>query len=830
MRKAVSALLVFIYLFDIAGLNNAFALVAGSSASQGNPASAQMGTLAESAGSAKSFQPDLFTGRAQTGIPIFTPPGRKGVQPALGLSYSSSGGNGWLGVGWALDMGFIQRDVKKGVPKYNAEDKYIFSFQGVSSELVSVASNEYRARDEALFLKFIFDPASNFWTVTDKSGTRYSFGLMSECRQTNNLGTFKWAISKVEDVSGNFMEVHHSQDGGELYLASVEYNGNSGQNFAATHKVEFVLEERPDKSLSYMSGGRVEFNKRLKEILIKVKDAQGEYQLARQYALGYEVSPATQRSRLRQVTEYGKDGTTSLPPLTFTYQDKPLQFDSMADFSGIQRPSGLGPDYDFPRTVNSSGSVLTDMMDINGDGKNDRVMAVSGNTAWKVQLNQENSFGAAQDFGTLYKPGSLGIYDWVSQSEQDASNGTRQVTDMLDINGDGLPDRIIAQGGNASWIVQLNTGTGFGAANSAWGPIERNVAADSRDYIRYVSGSNETAVEFMDMNGDGLPDRIQAFDGNTNWKVQWNTGSGFASMQDFGPIERMTDFSRRDYIRYVSDGHETTTDLADLNGDGLPDRIQATDGNLYWKVQWNTGSGFTSMEDYGPIQVMDSTSKRYYIRHYSDAGEQKTDLFDINGDGLPDRVQSADANTVWKVQYNTGSGFGALQDFGPVENMTGSVRYYFTRWTDVSGQIAVDMADVNGDGMPDRVQAAVGNTAWKVQANQGPHPDLLKIVENGRGGKTTLVYSVSTSLDNKDSNGVERLPFPVQVVSRVTQEDGMGNSVVTDYSYQGGLFDGAEREFRGFREVTVTDAAGTKTINTFGQDDHNKGRLLIKEV
>ncbi len=107
-----------------------YALVGGSSASQGNPASAQLGELAQSAGAAQSFQADLFTGRGQTGVPIFVPPGRKNVQPGLTLSYSSSGGNSWLGMGWNLDIGFIQRDVKKGVPKYDSTDKYIFFLSG----------------------------------------------------------------------------------------------------------------------------------------------------------------------------------------------------------------------------------------------------------------------------------------------------------------------------------------------------------------------------------------------------------------------------------------------------------------------------------------------------------------------------------------------------------------------------------------------------------------------------------------------------------------------------------------------------------------------------
>ena len=57
---------------------------------------------------ASASQADLFTGSATTSIPIFTPPGRKGLTPQVALSYSSSGGNSWCGMGWALNFGFYQ--------------------------------------------------------------------------------------------------------------------------------------------------------------------------------------------------------------------------------------------------------------------------------------------------------------------------------------------------------------------------------------------------------------------------------------------------------------------------------------------------------------------------------------------------------------------------------------------------------------------------------------------------------------------------------------------------------------------------------------------------
>ena len=63
-----------------------------------------------------NFQADLFTGRFTYRIPIAVAPARQGAEPSIALTYNSSAGNGWCGVGWGLDVGFIVRDTRKGVP------------------------------------------------------------------------------------------------------------------------------------------------------------------------------------------------------------------------------------------------------------------------------------------------------------------------------------------------------------------------------------------------------------------------------------------------------------------------------------------------------------------------------------------------------------------------------------------------------------------------------------------------------------------------------------------------------------------------------------------
>ena len=59
------------------------------------------------------------SGTANLSYPIEIPAGRQGMQPNLALTYSSGGGNGWLGVGWDISIPSITVETRWGVPRYD---------------------------------------------------------------------------------------------------------------------------------------------------------------------------------------------------------------------------------------------------------------------------------------------------------------------------------------------------------------------------------------------------------------------------------------------------------------------------------------------------------------------------------------------------------------------------------------------------------------------------------------------------------------------------------------------------------------------------------------
>lgn len=336
------------------------------------------------------------------------------------------------------------------------------------------------------------------------------------------------------------------------------------------------------------------------------------------------------------------------------------------------------------------------------------------NLGYAITRNESDPLGSVLTWGGAAI--ATNAYLGASANIAHTSDSREGVVELIDLNGDGFLDRVLAQDSNTAWKVQFNTGNGFAAAVD-FGPICRAYNWVRDDYISHVSDAKETRVTLIDLNGDRKPDRVFALDGNTAWKVQWNTGTGFSELQNFGPIQRAVASVRNDYIQHTSDANELRVALMDLNGDGLPDRIQAQDGNTAWKVQFNNGTGFGALTDFGPIRRGYNWVRDDYIQHVSDAGELRVALMDLNGDKRPDRIFAQDSGA-WKVQWNTGTGFSELQSFGPIQRADqSSVRYNYISYN-ANGSL-VDLIDLNGDSLPDRLQTVSGSSQWKVQWNTG---------------------------------------------------------------------------------------------------------------
>jgi hypothetical protein len=189
--------------------------------------------------------------------------------------------------------------------------------------------------------------------------------------------------------------------------------------------------------------------------------------------------------------------------------------------------------------VDSAPSAVA-VADVNGDGKPDLFVANQNEDTASVLLNttapaaSTPSFAAQQEFATGERPSSV--------------NAT-------DVNGDGVPDLIVANEGSDSVSVLFNTTAP--AASTASFAAQHSFAA----------GDAPSSVTTPDLNGDGVPDLLVADEGDDTASVLLNTIAPGAATPSFAARQTFA----------TGDGPAAVT-TADLNGDGGPDVVTADGG------------------------------------------------------------------------------------------------------------------------------------------------------------------------------------------------------------------------------------------------------------
>jgi uncharacterized repeat protein (TIGR01451 family) len=214
-----------------------------------------------------SASPDLFTGNAHFSIPIWTPPGRNGIQPSLALSYSSGTANGvlgdiqapWVGMGWSIGSPEIARKITTKLctacgtgGAFGYKDEYILLLNGAGYELIpdGTVPGRYHTREESyLYIQRHnvklgnqqingVDPTNEaweWWEVVERNGTRWTLGTAPASEQIapmagypgDNTGSWsslgyagklvnrvpsRWRADKVVDVYGNLMTYTYEEE------------------------------------------------------------------------------------------------------------------------------------------------------------------------------------------------------------------------------------------------------------------------------------------------------------------------------------------------------------------------------------------------------------------------------------------------------------------------------------------------------------------------------------------------------------------------------------------------------------------------------------------
>ena len=171
--------------------------------------------------------------------------------------------------------------------------------------------------------------------------------------------------------------------------------------------------------------------------------------------------------------------------------------------------------------------------------------------------------------------------------------------DNFDINGDGLADRLYTNPDTETKDLHafLNTGSGFSPQDTPITNIPKHIMSPAAYSRSLQNGGSDTTGDFIDLNGDGLVDRVVKNDYNDYWEVYWNKGGVLESAPTQWPITIPSGAQSMRVIRGQTP-QGTYVDLMDVNGDGLPDRlfINYSQETKDIHVFLNTGNGFSTKD------------------------------------------------------------------------------------------------------------------------------------------------------------------------------------------------------------------------------------------
>ena len=272
--------------------------------------------------------------------------------------------------------------------------------------------------------------------------------------------------------------------------------------------------------------------------------------------------------------------------------------------------------------------------DLNGDGIPD-ILAAGGDGLTVLMGGPGLSFGTPRHYAQAVAGDGIGFI-------------VRYQSQILDVNGDGIPD-VVSAGPNGIYIS-------YGHADGTFGSAP---AYEATEVIGYAS--------VADFNGDGIADL--AATGDANIKVSLGKGDGtfaapVAAPNGDGALNFSTPLSATG--AHIAHG--------DFNGDGKLDLLAIASPSIYvYNTYLLLGNGDGTFQS--PVPVPDSSNLWPMYSQLTDAA-----VYDVNHDGRSDLVTvsgvSATDPDLINVALSNGDGsFRTVSTTGPRELYYGNFYY-----------------------------------------------------------------------------------------------------------------------------------------------------------
>ena len=487
-------------------------------------------------------------GTVNLSFPLSLPSGRQGLQPNLTLNYSSESDLGLFGLGWDLAIPEISIETRWGVPRYDSiKESETYLLNG--EQLIQMSGSDYtnlhalthreewRDRDlvsgstqffrrvEGSFEKIIrygTNPKNYYWEVTDKHGVKYYYGKQINNDAVDDMAVLKnvdgnigkWKLTEIRDLNGNFVEfTYKHSDPANLYKEirpdTIYYTGHGTEHgkYSVGFHYKEIANDKYQKTNARL--GFLEANRHLvTDIIIKYDSAT----IIKQYRFCYEDDNAFGKLLLSKISEVKPSGFCS-QNADYYCLDTDTTTIVLQEFSYYGLPDAI---FSEPKKINITSDPVASYL---------LAPPASFESLGQLGGNSEISWGAG--LATTLGPNILPKFTKIANAGANynfSRNTSKGVRTIVDLNGDGLPDRLTRKS-NKVYFEALSYNEVENAYNFESPVVINGLKIFSKEVSNNNSfggeahfghtlsgdhsiGNNKTKVYFTDINADGLIDVV----------------------------------------------------------------------------------------------------------------------------------------------------------------------------------------------------------------------------------------------------------------------------------------------------------------------------------
>ncbi|ODQ08079.1 SpvB/TcaC N-terminal domain-containing protein [Shigella sp. FC1655] len=778
-------------------------------------------------------------GAATFSLPLPISQGR-GYAPALGLAYHNQSGNGAFGFGWSVGVMSIRRRTSKGIPSYTQQDEFvgpegevIVPIINKKGEIETAQRNEllgvklahqyqvttYRSRIEKSFSRFECwslndantptNAPKQFWVMLSANGEVHLFGYETTAQivdSQNSAHIAQWNLNASISATGEQIEYHyraedeqgcdkqeiqaHKNANTQRYLEKVYYGNPIGERAFSCTKTDNTLPNNALFTLVFDYGERdsalatypqwqsgsswavrkdcfSQFNygfelrtRRLcRQVLmyhrlesLAQQSAKAETpELISRLTLTYDESTAGSMLVSAQQSAFNDNKDTqslvTLPPIKFDWQKVGTM--KQAQWQSLDELASFTPQQPYQ------------YVDLFGEGLAGVLYQDRGAWWYRAPVRKEEK----------QNPNAV---TWDKAKKLPVIPSLRNSAMLTDVTGDGKLEWLVTQGNVNGYYTQDEEN----AENWLnFVPLD----AIPVEYFHH-------RAELTSLTGSGFADL--ALIGPRSIRLYAGSAQGWKKSKDIMQADGVT-------LPIKNINRRTLVAFSDVLGSGQQHLIKVDyQGVTCWV---HLGEGQFSL----PMTIPGFSADRLKFN------PNQLYLADLDGSGTTDIIYAQ--STHLEVYFNqSGNQFVRGDDIA----LPKDVRF--------DNHCLLQVADVQGLGVASILLTKAYPTPqhW-VLSLQNKKPWLLMSINNNMGLIQNLHYRSSAQywLDEKlarqqqrKEKAVSYLPFPLHTLWKTETIDEITQSRFTQtLNYRHGVWDGKEKEFRGFGCVEATNAESFKS-------------------